>query len=188
MNPTKLEPEVTRRGKQILRLLIVFAKAINHLEKVKPLRARERSRRWRANYDLVLAQLYWYQFRLFEYGIGMDQFVRLELKNRLTKNKKHNVWWISEDRSRNSRRMVLPDKVNQKRFNISPEQLKAKMQFALAQLRDVQERHPGTPWAKRAAWEARRPVSVSFGSRYQPPPKPGKRGPPRPKLTPRPKL
>jgi hypothetical protein len=164
-------------------MLGVFEQAIKHLERVKPLRDREPSRRWRANYDLVLAQLYWYQLRLFEYGIGMDQFVRLELAGRITNNRKHNRWFVRED----GRRMVLPDEKNQKRFKVTPEELKAKRRFALARLRDVEERHAGTPWASRARWESRRPFGVTFGSFYQAPSKPGKAGPRR-KLTPTPKL
>jgi len=182
-NPAQFGPEVARRGKQILAMLTVFERAIRHLEGVKSLRDREPSRRWRANYDLVLAQLYWYQLRLFEYGIGLDQFLRLELANRITNNRRHNRWFVRED----GRRMVLPDEQNRKRFKVAPEELQAKKEFALQRLREVEERHPGTPWARRAQWESRRPFGVTFGSYYQPPPKPGKPRPRR-KLTPVPKL
>lgn len=182
-DPARLAPVVKRRGQRILEMLRFFGQAINYLERVKPLRAHEPSRRWRANYDLVLAQLYWYQLRLFEYGIGMDQFIRLELKDRVTNNHRHNRWFIRED----GRRMVLPDERNQKRFKITAEELQAKRKFALARLREVEKRHPGTPWAHRAHFEAGRPFGVTFGSYYQPPPKPGKRRPRR-KLTPTPKL
>ena len=159
-------------------------RSIRELEAVKPLRAHEASRRWRASYDLILAQLRWYQLRLFEYGIGMDQIVRNELKARLLKYPKHNRWTIRET----SRKLALPDSQNQKRFGVSPEELQQRYSAALEELAWVQKQHPGTPWASRAKWESRRPFGVTFGSYYRPPPKKGVKSRPRPKPPKPPKL
>jgi len=178
-DPRKYGPKVAKRGKKILTMLSIFEKAIKHLENVEPLRTQEPSRRWRANYDLIRAQLYWYQLRLFEYGIAMDQFVRKGMKQ----NPKHNRWYIRET----SRKLVLPDEINQKRFKITPEELKEKYHTALARLEEVSRRHEGTPWAKRAKWERKRPFGAKFGTYYQAPPKRTKRKR-RPKPTPPPKL
>ena len=184
-NPSDFGPELAKRGQQILRMIRLFEKAIRHLESVQSLREREESRRWRANYDLVLAQLHWYQLRLFEYGIGLEQFIRKDLKARLVKNPKHNRWFIRES----GRHLVLPDKQNQKRFGVTPEQLKEKHSAAMRRFANIAKYHAGTPWATRARWESRRPFGVTFGSFYRAPPKKTNRpARPRPKPTPPPKL
>ncbi|MCH8829831.1 MAG: VWA domain-containing protein, partial [Planctomycetes bacterium] len=166
LQSAKTLPRLLRRGKQITNLIVVMQRAIQLLEKVRPLRAKERSVRWRANYDLISAQLKWYQLRLFEYGIGMDQFVRTGIPLRLLKNPKHNRFVIRE----NGRNLVLPDALNQKRFRISGEELKARQQMALKELAEVQKKHPETPWASRAVYEMKRAFGVTFTTYYQPPP------------------
>ncbi|MFQ5732600.1 MAG: vWA domain-containing protein [Planctomycetaceae bacterium] len=178
-NPAKFLPRLANRTPKILGMLRVFERAIRDLERVKPLRDLEPSRRWRANYDLILAQLRWYQLRLFEYGIGLEQFMRKDLRDRLVKNPKHNRWRIHES----GRWLILPDARNQKRFGVTPEELKQKYQAALEQLAWVANQYPGTPWAKRAKWESRRPFGVRFQSYYQPPAPPGQPRKPRPKPT-----
>lgn len=172
-NPNDFGPKVKARLQKVQTLLALFERAIVALQKVRPLRAKEPSRRWRANYDLILAQLHWYQLRLFEYGIGLEQFVRKGAKNKPTDNR----WYIRET----GRNLVLPDELNQKRFKVTPQELQDKYYAARARLEEVRRMHPGTPWATRAAWELKRPFGVTFGTYYQPPPKPGKSRPrPRP--------
>lgn len=178
-DPSRFGPEVTRRGKQILAMIQLYQQAINEIERVRYERSQEPSRRWRAAYDLIRAQLYWYQLRLFEYGIGMDQFVRKGMQRK----PKHNRWLIRES----SRNLVLPDELNEKRFNIDGDTLKEMYEKAQGLLASVKERHPGTPWAERAAWEMKRPFGVVFRTYYQPPPKRTKTRR-RPKPPPPPKL
>jgi hypothetical protein len=178
-NPADFGPKVQARLQKVQTLIALFERGIVSLEKVRPLRDKEPSRRWRANYDLILAQLHWYQLRLFGYGIGLEQFVRKGAKNK----PKDNRWFIRES----NRELVLPDELNQKRFKISPEDLQEKFYAAKGRLKEVERMHPGTPWASRANWELRRPIGVTFGTYYQPPPKPSKSRP-RPKPTPPPTL
>lgn len=186
LNPASFGPVVQQRGKRVLAMLKLYERAIYEIERVRYLRAKEPSRRWRAAYDLIRAQLHWYQLRLFEYGIAMDQFVRVGMKQALAKTKgarQHNRWYVRET----SRKLVLPDELNEKRFGVSPEVLKSKFEKAQGLLAAVKENHPGTPWAERAAWELRRPFGAVFRTYYQAPPKRGKSRP-RPKPTPPPKL
>ncbi|GAB4139243.1 MAG: hypothetical protein Tsb009_08060 [Planctomycetaceae bacterium] len=183
--PQQVASVTSRRGLQIKNMLGVMERAIRKLQSVEPLRAKEPSRRWRANYDLILGQLHWYQLRLFEYGIGMDQFVRKGIAARKARYPKHNRFYIRET----GRNLVLPDERNAKMFGVTAEKLKEMHQAALNRLEEIRKKHPETPWASRAAWEKKRPFGVTFNTYYQPPP-PKNRPPakPRPRPTPPPKL
>lgn len=180
-DPREIARALQQRGKQVLAMIAAFEWAIRRLEGVRSLRENEPSRRWRANYDLIRAQLRWYQLRLFEYGIGLDQFARRDLRTLLAKHPRHNRWYVRET----GRKLVLPDPANQKRFKITPEQLRQKHREALEEFARVAKLHDGTPWASRAKWEARRPFGLKFGSYESKPGKPGKR---RPKPPPPPQL
>lgn len=177
-------PKVQDRLQQIKLILSVMQQARRHLASVKDLRDSEPSRRWRANYDLISAQLLWYQVRLFEYGIGLEQFARKGVPARLKANPKHNRWFIREDPSE----FVLPDELQQKLLGVSPEELEQVRDRAIAGLKQVEAEHAGTPWARRAEWELKRKTGVQFGSYYQAPPKPTKNKKPRPSPPPPPKL
>ena len=181
--PSQYLPVTARRGQKIKNLLGVMERAIRYMEAVRPLRAKEPSRRWRANYDLIIAQLHWYQLRLFEYGIGMDQFIRKGIPASKIKNPKHNRFYIREIGGK----IQLPDELNVKKFGVTPEALKEKHKEALARLAKVRETHPETPWAARAVWESKRSFSVTFKTYYQPPPK-KRKAVKRPRPVPRPKL
>ncbi|MCA9070564.1 MAG: hypothetical protein KDA84_16650, partial [Planctomycetaceae bacterium] len=176
-------PKVQDRLQQIKLILNVMQQARRHLASVEDLRDSEPSRRWRANYDLISAQLLWYQVRLFEYAIGLEQFARKGVPARLKENPKHNRWYIREDPSD----FVLPDELQQKLLGVSPEELEQVRDKALEGLRKVQEEHAGTPWSRRAEWEINRKTGVQFRTYYQAPPKPSKpvkrpKPPPPPKL------
>jgi hypothetical protein len=181
--PSQYLAVTARRGQKIKNLLGVMERAIRYMEAVRPDRAKEPSRRWRANYDLILAQLHWYQLRLFEYGIGMDQFIRKGIPASKIKNPKHNRFYIREIGGK----IQLPDELNAKKFGVTAEALKEKHKEALARLAKVRETHPETPWASRADFERGRPFSVTFRTYYQAPPK-KRKAVKRPRPTPPPKL
>ncbi len=84
-NLAEYGPKVQQRLQQIKSILGVMQLARNRLAQVKDLRDSEPSRRWRANYDLISAQLLWYQVRLFEYGIGLEQFARVGVPQEVQK-------------------------------------------------------------------------------------------------------
>jgi hypothetical protein len=149
---------------------VTLAKAIQMLEGIEPLRAKERSTRWRANYDLARAQCRAFRVRLFQFLLRMDEHVNASPPRQLPKprpgQKKSNQWWFGR-----SREMLNPgdaqfDRVKQAfRLKISREEfmalLKKDEDVAREQYQLVITRHPGTPWARRAQYE----LSHGFGMR-----------------------
>ncbi len=182
-DPSNYLPKVQQRLSQITAILGVMQQARLHLARVKSLRDSEPSRRWRANYDLISAQLLWYQVRLFEYAIGLEQFSRLGVPSKLQQNPNHNRWYIRENPSA----FVMPDAVQQKLLGVTPEELQKAYDQAIAGLQKVQVEHADSPWAWRAEWEMKRKSGVQFNTYYQSPPKPSKNVN-RPKPPPPPKL
>ena len=74
--PLDVEGFRTTAAAQIVkaaRAMQLVEQAIALLEKIKPLRAAEATQRWRAGYDLSLAQLYIFRLRLYQYLLAMDQ-------------------------------------------------------------------------------------------------------------------
>ncbi len=181
-DPANYGPQVQERLQQVKTILVVMQQARRHLGRVKDQRDSEPSRRWRANYDLISAQLLWYQVRLFEYAIGLEQFARKGIPAELQKNPKLNRWYIQEDPSE----FVMPDDLQQKLLGVTPEELQQVYDEAVAGLEKVKAEHPGSPWSRRAEWELARKSGVQFRAYFQGPPKPSAKKqptpPPPPKL------
>ncbi len=182
VNPRQSAEKVTARIRQIVRILAAMATAQQRLESVRGLRAREPSRRWRANFDLIYAQLFAYRVRLFEYAIALGQFGKT-MPQRI-KNPKSNRWLIQQG----SRNLILPDPQQEKTLKVTGKQLKEAQQQALKQFAQVKQEHPNTPWSRRAEWEEQRRFGATFREYYQPPPRPHRPTKPRPKPPPPPKL
>ncbi len=177
-------PRVAERLQQISGLIRLVNEAQVHLESVRPLRERENSPRWRANYDLMVAQLWWYKLRLFEYGLALDQFVRQDLPQRLAENPKHNRWQLREAPTGE---MVLPNTRQTALLGVTAEELQLAHDRGLELLREVEQNHPDSPWSRRAVWERERGFGISLQTYYQPPPRPPS-GKPERKPTPPPNL
>ncbi|MBI2805943.1 MAG: VWA domain-containing protein, partial [Planctomycetes bacterium] len=58
-----------------LRDMGLLNQAVQILEKVKPLREKEESQRWRANFDLAYAQVLAYRVRMFQFLLAMDAYL-----------------------------------------------------------------------------------------------------------------
>ncbi len=157
-DPERYGPKVKNRIGHIKHLLATTQKARASLERVKPLRLREPSARWRANYDLLSAQLAWYEVRLIQYALGLDTFVRTGLAEQLKENPKHNRWFLRETPSE----FLLPDEQQQKLLGITPEELKKLHAKAIAELSAVRTDYKDTPWGLRAEWELHRKTGVQF--------------------------
>ena len=166
-DPASFGPRVQERLQKVRAILNAMQEARRHLARVKDQRDSEPSQRWRANYDLISAQLLWYQVRLFEYGIALEQFTRAGLPARLKQNPRHNRWFIREDPSD----FLMPDALQQKLLGVTPEELQQAFDQAVAGLKKVQEEHPGSPWSRRAEWELGRKSGLQFNTYYQGPPK-----------------
>jgi hypothetical protein len=181
-DPASYGPVVQQRLQQVKNILAAMQQARRHLGRVKDQRDSEPSERWRANYDLISAQLLWYQVRLFEYAIGLEQFARKGIPAQVQKDPKLNRWYIQEDPSE----FVMPDELQQKLLGVTPEELQQVYDQAVAGLEKVKADHPGTPWARRAEWELARKSGVQFRAYFQGPSKPSTKKrptpPPPPKL------
>lgn len=169
---------IIKRVNQIATIIAVLDKCQQYLDGVRELRATEPSKRWRASYDLMYSQLFAYKVRLFQYAIAIGQF-STNLSQHLT-NPAHNRWYI-----RQGGQMILPNEAQAKSLKVSADDLTKYMKEAKRGFALVQEAHPNTPWAVRAAWEEKRQFGARIGSYTYVPPKPGT---PRPKPTPRPNL
>lgn len=144
-----------------VRAMQLIEQAIAILEKVKPLRAQEATQRWRADYDLALAQLYIFRLRLYQYLLTMDEHA-----NNMPQpaNPKANEWNFSWNP-----KTIVPDEAQFSRlksaFGMSAtrdeylEMVKAEEASSMERMKAVITDHPGTPWARRAQTE----VSLGFG-------------------------
>jgi hypothetical protein len=167
---TKFKEQGRVEAVKALKAWVTLAKAIQLLESIEPLRAKERSTRWRANYDLARAQCRAYRVRLFQFMLRMDQHVNASPPRQVPQPapglNKGNQWWFGR-----SREMIVPDDAQFERvkqafkLNVNREEflelLKKDEDIAREQYQLVLTRHPGTPWSRRAQWE----LSHGFGMR-----------------------
>lgn len=132
--------------------LIGYLKAAEkELEIVKPLRGREASARWRANFDLMHAQTIAYQVRLHEYAAYLQVFMNSPkpIKNYFGPKRPTNAWKI-----RVSSRTIMGD------------QFKRDKDRATRLFIEIMREHVGTPYASRAEWEINRGFGVELFEDY----------------------
>lgn len=138
-----------------LRAMGLLNQAATALEKVKPLRDKEQSQRWRANYDLTLAQVLAYRVRLFQFLLAMDGYLVDFPK---PADAQHNVWNIQR-----TPEMQTPTDRQIKLTKVDMDELRKQLEIAKAQFEFVRKSHPGTPWANRAEFE----LHQGFGMRWK---------------------
>lgn len=165
--PLELEPFKSTAGQEVVkanRAMEGLNNVIPLLEKLEPLRAKEESQRWRAHYDLILAQCYAYRVRLFQYLLAMDDHVR---KNAKPVKPKSNEWNV-----RRTPKMIEPDEDQYKALK-GAFKLKMSREEYLKDLKDHEQKarnlfefviteHPRTPWARRAQYE----MGMGFGMEF----------------------
>ncbi len=120
-------------------LMQYFAQAQQTLEAVEPLRRRESSPRWRANFDVTYAQTIAYQARLAEYVAYLTAFVQTPkaIKNEFGAARPTNAW----------------DGAYVKRTLVADAKVAALREKSTRLFQQVAKEHPGTPWAARAEYE-----------------------------------
>ena len=135
-------------------LLDYFTRCEKALDKIRPLRNKEESQRWRANYDIMEAQILAYKVRIQEYGVYLGEFMKQPklIKNIHGPNKKTTHWDI------NTRQQLL-----------TGDKTKEDMERAIVLLKQVIYDHPGTPWAARAQWELNRGFGVELHEAFYDP-------------------
>jgi hypothetical protein len=126
-----------------------MAEAEKALDAGRKLRDQEVEPRWRGNYDIIYAQLVAYQARIYEYGVALEVFMREPKTAPLMNGTSRLVHWdagtIAQTRT---------------------EESKPYIDRATVLFKEVEETHPGTPWAARAAWELRRGFGVDLHPDY----------------------
>jgi len=123
------------------------------LEEVAALRDQEKNPRWRANYDLIYAQVCAYQARLKEYQFYIGEFRKnpKPVKNILGAARPTNYWTIHE-----IPRLLKPDQTQSQRDQ------------ADGLFREIQKEYAGTPWAERAKREINRGYGVELVEFHEP--------------------
>ena len=115
------------------------------------MRAAEASTRWRANYDLMHAQVLGYRVRLFQALLALDQHAK---NPAVPKSKTSNEWHLQR-----TPKMMAPDAQVVKLTKIDMDELKKQEKTARELLTQVMKDHPNTPWSRRAEWE----LGMGFG-------------------------
>lgn len=180
LKPAEYGPPMAKAFGRCMFTMGLLTQAQTRLDGVKKQRDKEPSRRWRANYDLILGQIMAYRVRLFQYMLALDQFGKTFPKRRL--NDKSNAWAIAIDQ----KELLKPDAQELKATNVSLKDMEDAQIAATKQFELVQKEHPNTPWAARAAWEMNRGFGMQFREHYFPPPP--KNPPPSPPAPPPPNL
>lgn len=142
------------------RMIEYMHEAQKALEAVERLRDLEASPRWRANYDLMLGQMYSYQVRIYQYGLSLEAFMRnpIPVKNIFGPKRPTTNWEITW------RKDILehPDAKINTWMNELIE--KANKQYA-----KVVAEHVGTPYENRAKYELTRGYGVWFREEWDDP-------------------
>jgi len=158
VEPEAFDQQGAKAFQQAVRSLQLFNEALRVLDGVKPLRAKEKSQRWRANYDLIHAQCKAYRVRLFQFLLALDK----HKKDRpLVMAPMDNNWHIARRPD-----MLPPDPVQVKLTKIDIDELNKQMEEAKEEFEAVIANHPRTPWARRAAAEAASGYGMHFYSAY----------------------
>ena len=149
--------------------------AIQKLKEIEPLREKEESARWRANFDLAKAQCLAFRVRLFQFMLAMDAHVRATPPRKprppAPGRQPANEWVAARTRA-----MIEPDEAQfervKKAFNLKQtreeffQHLQSQQKAATELYIAVMSKHKGTPWARRAQWELARGFGMQFVGRF----------------------
>ncbi len=137
-----------------VRALKLLNDAVAFLETVKPAYEKEKSMRWRANYDLIHAQMLAYRVRLFQYILVLDKHMAEKTK---PKDPKNNQWHMKR-----IPKLLEPTPVQVKQAGVDMKELQEQETKAREEFAMVMKNHPRTPWARVAAQE----LAYGFGLEF----------------------
>lgn len=143
----KFAAEVNAELGKAQRYIIYLDDREKDMEKLARMRDAEPNPRWRANYDLIVAQIVAYKVRMYEYGVYLQDFINnpKPIKNPGGAARPTTHWELT------TRAKVLTLEKTGSYIE------KSKTLFA----RVIKE-HPGTPYASRAEWELKRGFGVDL--------------------------
>ncbi|HEX4131526.1 MAG TPA: vWA domain-containing protein [Pirellulales bacterium] len=150
--PVEPDKFVTTAKEQYVRaqkMIGYLGAAQKELERVRPGRQREESFRWRANYDLMYAQVAAYQVRLAEYCATVEE---MGTKYQPPKDPTANEWHCYS---------VAKTKTDAK--------TKTQREKSLELLKAVVKDHEGTPYAARAQYEIARGFGIELRAIFDDP-------------------
>lgn len=142
ISPEQFSRQVQTNQRRAAVLIGAYEAAEKRLAEFQRARDQEPSPRWRANYDLLFAQVVAYQPRLHEYGAYLNAFLQ---NPKAKKDSKSNHWRID------TRKQTTGD-----------ERVEAMIERATELLKAVIDEHPGTPYAARAQWELARGFGIEL--------------------------
>ncbi len=145
-------------------------KAYTLLQRIAPSYAQESSLRWRAAFDLTVAQLFAYQIRLYQYEEMLKQLAAQPPVAKVTLQPGQSLYW--------SVRICTA----REQSWVEEEELEPVAREALQLYTAVLERHAKTPWARVARIELAQGFSVKLVPVVTSPPTPGGRSEPVPEL------
>lgn len=157
----KFRNEAERNFSRALRSMSLLNEAVAALESIKELREEEKSPRWRANYDLALAQTMAYRVRLFQFLLATDKHAKEFPKPR---DKRSNRWNVARTPT-----MLPPDEAQIQQTGVNMDELNKQLQLAKDQFAFVVYEHPGTPWAYRAQYELRQGFGMTYRDVFRDP-------------------
>jgi hypothetical protein len=133
------------------------------VERLRPLRDHELSRRWQANYDLIAGQIPAYEVMLVEYRLLMQEIMKDPPKPTPTKDRTRppTGWWLGHGNERRIPKLQEKAPLSAADKKLIDE-MRSKEETARALLAKVVNDHAKTPWADRAQWELARGWGASI--------------------------
>jgi von Willebrand factor type A domain len=153
-DPTIFKSQGQQSFNRALRAMGLLNQAAKALEKAEPLRDKEESQRWRANYDLAYAQVLAYRVRLFQVLLALDAHINSLPR---PKNAMNNVWGFARIHD-----MQAPTERQVKLTKVDIDELRQQLDLAKSKFEFVKKSHPRTPWANRAEYE----MNIGFGVKF----------------------
>lgn len=170
LEQSKRQKACSKRLSAAATLLSEIRTARKQLNDVAALRPKEESKRWRADYDLMRAQLDWHEVRLLQFCYVLDA-LKQPKPPLLKPEASHTALRIVPADTK----LTLPNESQRKAFQMNKTDLKKRHATALAGLKRVAETHKNTPWAAMADWERKRSAGIQVktirGNESRQPPK-----------------
>jgi hypothetical protein len=150
-DPADWNREMDAEMNKAKRYVLYLDAAEQALRDAQPLRSREKEPRWRAHYDLTLAQVVAYKARVYEYGAYLAMF-RQNPKphDRSTPQRYLHHWALQERGATVADRLTKPLADN-----------------ATAMFQEIMKEYEGTPWATRAEYEISRGYGIDLMPHYR---------------------
>jgi len=171
-----MSPRLTEAQRIVAKTEFFVKQSLGSLQGVEKFREKETSKRWQANFDLVLGRLLAARVRAEEYNWALAQ---MKVNPKTNKEKGMNAFRLVGDKEiAFGRKEVADAKKSETNVRKSDPKATAKAKEdadkAMMYLQRVIKEHPDTPWSKMAERELQTPLGFKWVEAFlPPPPKPG---------------